>query len=105
MRPLPPTPCAPRRGEGPGQTELQARIRAQTSTSRLHQQLSLARPKTAPVGPKMVAADDSQAKREQTTIVFQAQSKTPPIDNRPTYRVPRVDPESLPPASGSKRPT
>src|ERR1017187_10394454 len=101
MRALPPTLCAARPGEGPGQTELQARIQAQTSTSRLHQQLSLARPKTATGGPEMVAAKDSRARKEQTTLIFQTQSKPPPKGNRPAHRAPPVDPESLPPASGS----
>src|ERR1700693_4017887 len=103
MRPLPPTPCAARPGEGKEQTKSQVEQAAPDPRRTIDQKSSCARPETATVDPNMAASEDSLARTERTSRVFQERPKTPPEDNRPARRVPPGDPESLPPASGSRR--
>src|ERR1039457_4945911 len=104
MRPLLPIPYAARPGKGTGKIEPKARKKVPTSTRRLHPQPSSARPETATMGQNLVAAEDNRARRKQTTPVFAQRSKTAPRNSQQARRVPLVDPESPPPANGSRRP-
>src|ERR1035441_8654081 len=103
-RSLPPSPCAARPGERTRQTDSQAREKPQRTSCTTYKQLLSARPETPTVDPTVVAVEDSRATREQTTPVLQVRLRMRRKDNRQARRVPRVAPESLPPASGSRKP-
>src|SRR5271165_1691427 len=104
MRALPPTRCAARPAKAARQTEPLARKKAQRSGRWLDQQLSSARLETAKGNSQMVPAEYSRARKKQPTPVPPAQLKTAPGNNQQGHRVLPVGPESLPPASGSRRP-
>src|ERR1700675_3380742 len=104
MRRPPPTPYAVGPEKGTGQIDTKARNQAPGPTRLLRWQLSRARPETLTVDPEMVAAEDSLARRRQATPGTQGHSRMALGSNRQECRVPPVDPESLPPTSGSMRP-